>query len=360
MQININRTYKFVFISDPPDGHPDAPTDGYYLVLQELTYNELLEAGIDTYPVSSYQNLDFYKLKNQSNNQIVYVPESYIAEFPEIDVQRYPKLVMTINLGLVNNPSVLDGLKEQIAGTINNLDCALFAIPWVFGDSPNEVTISGLQKAATGENDIQYLTVTDTSGLSEGMAADHSPNVVKLGTKVTEVVDGTTLKLNRQFYVPSYVVTAYATAPTDQLVLDSVEGISVDDYLDENVSGIDVDTWVSSIDSAAKTITLNKDITSDISPDTVIKIGIDVFHDGDTLIIDNAENSQPEFGIDACSLMTFDYVWMSSDEAKTQVKEVQPLQPNPYKQISDLKTENSRLRAQVAALEELLGTLPST
>lgn len=356
MQLNINHTYKFIFIDSAETGNPPPPEDGYYLILQELTYNELLAAGIKGYPESKFQEEKFYKLRNQENDRIIYVPESYMDGHPLMNVRRYPKLVLTFNLGLVNNPSVLDGLKDQIAGTVNNLDSAVFSLPWKFN-----YTVQGDHSSGTST-----LTLFSTDNINPGDILDSSLTAIADGTEVSSVDSSTQITLN-QATVDSiaggteieiaarYTVSGdYSITDGDgnfveiyEITLTDTTNIEEGDAVDDSISAVKTGTKVISVDHSTGVVTLNYHLKEDLA-------------DGTQLIIDNPTNEQPEFNIEDCSLMTFDYVWMTDDEARESVKQVEVLRPNPYEQLERYKAENARLRAQVKSLESLFNSLPTS
>jgi hypothetical protein len=207
MQLFTDKVYRFVFVSEAPSGDPSVPTDGCYKLLQILTYNELVSAGITTYSKTTYGELTFYKIENVTTKVVVYVPSSYIDVHPIIEVAEYPKIMLTLDLGVINNDTVLTNLESDIAGLINTYEYAAFKIGWEFGAEPAEYTVNG---EVAAESDV--ITVTDATGITEGMAVDNNITGIPLGT-VVESIDGNDVTISNS--------TTAIIADTTTIIIDT-------------------------------------------------------------------------------------------------------------------------------------------
>lgn len=137
MSVNVGWTYKFTFTNDFVD------LDGVYSVVKIYTYDELINDGIDLVDglytkvgktgddleldVHLYRDEDIYKLVNPDNIEIVYyVPAPILANTPNPNIKKYPKLVIGINLGIYNDETELnyikDTLHELLASTLGLVD----------------------------------------------------------------------------------------------------------------------------------------------------------------------------------------------------------------------------------------------
>lgn len=274
MQLFTDHVYKFIFVDSAPSGHPAVPDDGCYKLLQILTYNELLAAGITTYPKTSYADSAFYKIEHVNTAVIVYIPATYLDVHPVIEVHRYPKMMLALDLGVINNDAVLTNLETDIAGVINEYKYAAFLIGWEFGAEATEYTTDGETAAET-----DVITVTDATGITEGMAVDNLINGISLGTTVV-----------------------------------SIDGNNV---------------------------TISNNTTAIIPTAT-------------TITIDTPTNAQPEYTVDDCRLVAYDYQWLTEEEVIAGSIKVTPVLPGPHETMLSLKAQNASLRARVRNLEAAL------
>jgi hypothetical protein len=234
MQIVPGSVYKFVFIESVPAGHPATPSDGTYKVIQEMTHDELrTNARIDTYPAATYADVVFYKIQSTDTSLIVYVPETYITGFPVVDVREYPKIVLTMNLGIVANPNILNSLQTEISSQFNSVLTQYKR--WIFeeGAATYTTTVDGVAEEFT-------ITVSDATGVVAGQAVDvhavdgsgdYVYNVVPLQTEV-ESVDGNeitlTKALNASFTAGLIFTIDTATEASPLVTADACEFMQYD------------------------------------------------------------------------------------------------------------------------------------
>lgn len=158
--INVGVIYGITFIAagSVPAGAPVPPANGYYMCLMHMDYSKLDETSLSLYDqvddrgIGLFETIPFFKLRNEETLEEVVVPETYIDGFPNINVQRYPKLMLAINLGIVKNPGVLSALADDVVGFIKtefpaltglttaNTELMTYKYEWLSLDDLNEVT----------------------------------------------------------------------------------------------------------------------------------------------------------------------------------------------------------------------------
>jgi hypothetical protein len=127
MSIDIGNTYKFRFKSGFDS------LNGIYTITHGLSWDSILLEEIDLFtllyePAGKVANdLDtdkseltkesFFRLVNVEDGSVVFMPKSYITGVPEPDVFEYPKLMLTVNLGLHIEPDTLATLQATV-GTV--------------------------------------------------------------------------------------------------------------------------------------------------------------------------------------------------------------------------------------------------
>jgi len=85
-----------------------------------MTYPELREAGMSDYKEETFLTVDFLKLEHADTGVQYYVPESFIDGVPTIGILKYPKLALTVDLGVVSNADVLADLPATVVTAITD------------------------------------------------------------------------------------------------------------------------------------------------------------------------------------------------------------------------------------------------
>ena len=129
MQIELGWTYSFKFIDD------FVILNGIYTAVKIYSYEEFVQEGNDLYSLlytrvgkseiefdkdaEVYKTEGIYKLRNPENlEDIIYIPESIIAEVPNFNIKKYSKLVLTYNIGVYPQ-------NEDISGLVNTIQDAI-------------------------------------------------------------------------------------------------------------------------------------------------------------------------------------------------------------------------------------------
>lgn len=124
MSIVVGNQYGLKFVSGFTD------LDGIYAVTHAVDYNSLLldDISLMTYLFVHVNKTEadlktalpdivddvFYKIINVVTNAIYYVPRSYIVGIPNPNVAAYSRLMLTMDLGVFADPTLLTTLKNSI------------------------------------------------------------------------------------------------------------------------------------------------------------------------------------------------------------------------------------------------------
>ena len=128
MSIVVGNQYGLKFKDDFDD------LDGIYTVSHAVDYNSLLldDISLMTYLFihvgKTEEDLDvaigdirddvFFKIVHVVNESIYYVPRSYIVGIPDPNVAAYSKLMLTMDLGVFADPTLLATLKNSIENAL--------------------------------------------------------------------------------------------------------------------------------------------------------------------------------------------------------------------------------------------------
>ena len=123
MYIDLNETYKFTFKTDFQS------MNGIYKVVQKMTYDEVILAGIDMVEklysrvdkdavawdedIKTYRELPFYKLEEPGVNvdvKYLYMPEALIDGYPDPNIHEYAKLTLVTDLGEHTDDAVVSDI----------------------------------------------------------------------------------------------------------------------------------------------------------------------------------------------------------------------------------------------------------
>jgi len=131
MSVDVGETYGFAF----KDGF--TALDGVYTITHALSWDSVLLEEVDLYELlykpagKSADDVEididllavesFYRLESKENEgTVIYAPKGYIVGVPNPAVDRYPKLMVTLNLGVFKDPDVLaalnTGLEQYVKG----------------------------------------------------------------------------------------------------------------------------------------------------------------------------------------------------------------------------------------------------
>ena len=127
MDIRPNLTYRFFFDAPFTDlGWTEQyPTRGHYPVLEVLSFERLLELGVDLVnelyvPAnlteadylaarSTFTGVIFYRLRDTTDlTKLICMPASKITIAPRSDIAQYSDLIIGVNCGVLANAEVLD------------------------------------------------------------------------------------------------------------------------------------------------------------------------------------------------------------------------------------------------------------
>ena len=133
VNLTLNKVYRFTFVKDfnrdlgyiaDTEDENYSVMRGIYRVDKILSYRDIISSGIDIYnnlyaPIGipksvyeqdepSFQNTMFYKLVDPRNEDVViYMPLSFISGTPDGSVDRYDKLLLSINLGVFSSTEMI-------------------------------------------------------------------------------------------------------------------------------------------------------------------------------------------------------------------------------------------------------------
>lgn len=133
MSVKIDETYDFKFgTNDDQDAY--TPLNGIYRVLDIYSYTRMLEEDVDIYELTfkkigilkesfesevvNYKHDNIYMLQSVVDDDIICIPDSIIIGYPSPDVKEYPKVMMSLDLGVFDSPESLVVLEQLIKDTI--------------------------------------------------------------------------------------------------------------------------------------------------------------------------------------------------------------------------------------------------
>ncbi len=181
MSVNVGWTYKFTFTND------FSSLNGVYSVVKIYTYDELINDGVDLNEglyahvgktadnldadVHLYRNEDIYKLVNPDDSTVVYyVPYLILLTIPDPNINKYPKLVLGVNLGIFENAeqltSVINTLQEILSKTVGITEAPkIFSVghKWLTPDEYADIELSRVTASRSVVNyysEIQKLLKT--------------------------------------------------------------------------------------------------------------------------------------------------------------------------------------------------------
>jgi hypothetical protein len=148
MSVAIGNTYGFKFKTGFDS------LNGIYTITHGLSWDSLLLEEIDLFatlyePAGKLQgDLDtdiadlslesFYRLVNVEDESIVYMPRSYINGIPVPDVFKYQRLMLSVDLGLYDDPDTLVTLRTSVAqvlegqlGTTTDVNVVIYGSKWL-------------------------------------------------------------------------------------------------------------------------------------------------------------------------------------------------------------------------------------
>lgn len=133
MSIHINTVYNFKFgTSEGMDSYTSL--NGIYKVLDIYSYQRILNEDVDLYTLTfskvnvsketfeteiiKYTGDNFYMLQSVLDEDIICIPDSLIIGYPSPDVKEYPKLMLSVDLGVFDAPETVLMLENIIKETI--------------------------------------------------------------------------------------------------------------------------------------------------------------------------------------------------------------------------------------------------
>ncbi len=383
MHLIPGHTYKFIF--DPgkvPEGeHPGVIASGPYRVLQIMTFQELISANVTGYTSNIYVHDKFLKLRDMVTNTIRYTTSRYLSTHPVVTVDKYPQIAMTIDIGTLSNPGVLAAIKEDIAGYISSLKYAPFVKGWDFTDpvttyvvtshdfagNPDKLTVVSLAggdpatdllvKMKSEVEDVTYPVEYWLDSVVDGVPINTKVTAVDTGTGIITLSKNITVSLTAEevaidptiyFTVSGTDATKVITA-SDNLGLLNVMKLAMEAdadlvyAIDNRVTGVHDGTKVTSIDPDTGEIGVSRALLDDL--------------DEVTLRIHVPNNAQPRFTIDDFTMMAYDSVWLTEEEAGVEASRIAAVKPNIYEERMRLRRENAELRARVMTLEQALASV---
>lgn len=133
MSIKIGEIYDFRF-GTHDDNEKYTPLDGIYKVLDIYSYTRILEEDVDLYELTfskvnilkdsfesevvKYKYDNIYMLESVLDGDTICIPESLIIGYPSPDVKEYPKIMLSIDLGVFDSPETVLQIEEIVKNTI--------------------------------------------------------------------------------------------------------------------------------------------------------------------------------------------------------------------------------------------------
>lgn len=158
----------------------------------------------------SYANYPIYKLVDVVDNQdILYVPQQAIAEFPEVDINQYADITLAIRLGFFEEASMLEPMLQAVKDRLalygvyyDDVNLIVTDNKWMSSGEYDEIVAArqpGIRTIITDDNVASYAnkTVID-NGAVKSLVATTEPadneisigNVIQRSVRITGA-DGT-------------------------------------------------------------------------------------------------------------------------------------------------------------------------
>ena len=186
MYIEVNESYKFEFIED------FNALNGFYKVVQKMTYDEMLEANVDmanglyalvnkteqdwARDADSYRDGFIYKieeLNSEFETKILYVPELILNGAPDANIHKYGKLSLMVNLGAFKDPEQLSSLIIDIKNILETN----------YGIT-NEPIVSIYDKVWMSDMDYSYVELA--RNMHKGTVVNYYSEALKLSQELID------------------------------------------------------------------------------------------------------------------------------------------------------------------------------
>lgn len=164
--LTIGHAYEFTFDTGFTD------LDGIYKVTHAMTYDSVLLDEVDLYvnlykpagkseqdletDLPDYVDRTFYRFESVIDTTVLYVPDTIIVGIPAPDVREYAKVMLSVNLGVFADPTLLASLvntmQQVLEGSHGILDIPIVATydtTWM-SESAYEAIVAAREAAATG------------------------------------------------------------------------------------------------------------------------------------------------------------------------------------------------------------------
>lgn len=133
MAITINMHYSFKFL----DSFGFSSLNGIYRVDRSIGYNDIINEEIDLYKflyskvdksptdletdVIKYVDDIFYKLSSMYDDSVIWIPYSLIGGYPNPNVKEYPRVMLTTDLGVFDEPATLTHITRILKDNLRHL-----------------------------------------------------------------------------------------------------------------------------------------------------------------------------------------------------------------------------------------------
>lgn len=184
MLLNIGTIYKVGFDTG------FTAIDDVYQVLQIINHNKLLELEVDLVSTlytavgktqedydadkASYLDGYYYELSSMTQTDVSYfVPISIISSMPEIDINKYKKLILTFDIGTFNNTDELSTITTSIQETLT-ANHGITSSPQLM--SYDEVWLT----------DVEYTAIEDARAAVATGATNYYSEAIRLEQELTQ------------------------------------------------------------------------------------------------------------------------------------------------------------------------------
>lgn len=174
IELTVGKIYRFRFVSDFVTLGYDVSRlgSGIYRVVQILDHDEMYAIGkaklIDTFLAVSKTKEQFaaaeagflpdkyFKLQSMNDEFVYYYfPESLIIEHPEVRISEYAQVMLSVDLGTFNDPTVID----TCATAINDMLAYNFGIGTLSTDNSQTILAHRTAQALGNVETVIYRTL---------------------------------------------------------------------------------------------------------------------------------------------------------------------------------------------------------
>jgi hypothetical protein len=183
MSIELGHAYQFSFTAG------FETLNGIYRVTHALSYDSLLEGSVDllaslyTPAGKDQDDLDadldalsaesYYKLVHVTSALELYMPKGYIVGIPVPDVREYVKLMLSIDLGVMADPAILQSIVDTVKdviqgahGVTNDPVLLQYSTQWM-SETTYEAIVAAREQARTGVTNYYTLSQQQAATIVE-------------------------------------------------------------------------------------------------------------------------------------------------------------------------------------------------